>query len=116
MMPTSEELRRRARHIFDKHVLCYKCVTSNPMHKTRVPFVFIIQDISYGGLGIATDQMLHPDSVMSFRLDASDGNREFSVKVKWSRFNGERYVSGLEFLELVKEDIVFLHQIVNKLQ
>jgi len=116
MMPTTDELRRRERYHFDKHVLCYKCFSSNAKLKTKVPFLFVIQDISYGGIGITTDQMLHPDSVMNFRLDASEGNREFKVIVKWSRFNNDQYVSGLEFVDVVKEDILFLHKIVNHLK
>jgi hypothetical protein len=115
MMPTIDEHRRRERHTYDKHVLCYKCVSSNPMYKIKVPFLFVIQDISYGGMGISTDKKLYVGSVMAFRLDTAEGNREFKVMVKWSKYYSGKYVSGLQFIEVVKEDIIFLHQIVNHL-
>lgn len=115
MMSTADEHRRRKRHIFDKHVLCYKCVSPNTRHKTKVPFLFVIQDISYGGMGIISDQMLYSDSVMTFRLHALDNTHEFQVKIKWSRFQNQQYVSGLQFVDVVKEDIIFLHKLVKNL-
>jgi len=109
------EDRRRDRHKFIKHVLCYKC-DQVPEKHVKVPFLIEIHDISYGGLGIVTDYRMYKDMVLYFRLDIDDLRREFAVQVKWCKYEEGRFSSGVEFQDVVKDDIIFLHRIVHPLE
>ena len=106
------EGRLRERHEFGKHILCYRCDSSTHI---KVPFVFEINDISYSGLGIHANVLLSPDSIMYFRIDTLDMKREFRVQVKWCKYNGAIYVAGVQFMDVKKEDIIFLHEIIKRL-
>lgn len=106
--------RRRERHEYDKNILCFKCQSSRP-HPVKVPFLFSIKDISYGGLGIITSQNIPLGSIISFKLTEGDDSRVFDIIVKWSKFDGENYIMGTEFNGVVKEDIVFLFNVIKKL-
>lgn len=107
--------RRRERHTLSKHVLCYKCDQIQGYH-VKAPFMIEIHDISYGGLGIYTDNRLYKDLHLYFRLDTDGDIREFKVKVMWSKYEDEHYSSGVQFVDVVKEDIIFLHKIVHPLE
>lgn len=106
------ENRIRDRHVFDKHILCYRYDSETPI---KVPFVFEINDISYSGLGIQTNVFLKPDSILYFRMDINNIQHEFKVKVVWCKYNGIAYLSGVTFLDVRKEEIIFLHEIIKRL-
>jgi hypothetical protein len=109
------EARRRERKEFHKHILCYRAdLPSNAMN-IKIPFVFEVHDISYSGMGIFTSVMLFPGTEMFFRLDSDDIKREFHVKVVWCKYNGYQYTSGIQFLDVTREDIIFLHLIFKNL-
>lgn len=103
--------RLRERFEFGKHGYCYYC--SAP--QVKVPFVFEINDISYKGIGILSNQALIPETILFFRFGYHEEVKEFQVRVKWSKKDGYAYTSGLEFINIVKEDILFLHSIIKKL-
>ena len=108
-----DEKRRRERKEFEKHILCFKCELASGMPKIKIPFLFQVKDISYSGMKIQTNNILYPDAKLYFKFDADVQHREFCVRVVWCRFSGSEYISGIEFQDLTKEDILFLHMIIK---
>lgn len=111
-----DELRIRERKEFHKHILCYNCETPHRDKKVKIPFVFEVNDLSYSGMGIASAHILFQGTKLFFRLDIDETRREFCVKVIWSKYNGYQYVSGVQFLDVKREDIIFLHLILRDLK
>lgn len=109
------ENRLRERHVYNKYILCYKCYNYDPSSKPKVPFVFNVTDISFGGMGITTEQRLSVGTVLSFRLSEDELSRVFTVEVIWCKESSNIYKLGVEFKDIVKEDIIFLHTIVKGL-
>lgn len=105
------ENRLRERHELGHHGYCYYCSDPN----TKVPFAFEITDVSYRGMGIHTNQDLLTESILYFRFSHNNVLKELKVQVKWVKHNGYLYASGVEFIEVVKEDIVFLHALIKHL-
>lgn len=114
-MQELENNRLRQRHQYKHHVLCYRCEADSLDEKPKVPFVFEITDISYGGMGITTENLISPGCLLYFTLNAGASKREFSVQVKWCRYTGYNYTMGVAFRDVIREDILFLYQIVSRL-
>jgi c-di-GMP-binding flagellar brake protein YcgR len=109
----TNELRLRERKEYDKHILCFKC--ENAGSKVKVPFLFHVHDISYGGMKISLNQMLQPETILYFRMESNESLKDFQVEVVWSKHNGREFVSGVKFPGVTKEDIVFLYEIIKGL-
>lgn len=109
------DLRRRERYEYNKNILCFQCSNTGD-HKVKIPFIIKIKDISYGGMKIACSQLLPKDSLISFRFTENDISRVFNIKIIWSKFNGEFFVMGTEFIDVVKEDIIFLFRMIRPLE
>lgn len=108
----NDEKRLRDRHEYLKNVLCYSCKSD---HQVKVPFIFEIENISYGGMLIELANMLHFGDIISFNINHEYENHHFKGKVVWTKYNveGGLYFSGIEFQDIRKEDIIFLHKIIS---
>ena len=111
-----EENRRRERFELKYNILCFKCCDPVNSVATIIPFLFHIVDISYGGLGISSEHRLHSDSILTFNMKNKFGLRELNVEVKWCKFVDGVYRSGVHFINLTYEDIIFIDEIVKYLR
>ena len=102
------EHRRRERLAISKHILCHHMDSEDLDHHVKYPFMFEVVDMSYGGMRILSEHLLLKNDLLYFKLNHDSLKRDFKVRVKWSQFKNNQYVSGLEFVDLTREDIIFL--------
>lgn len=110
------EARGRDRFEFKNNILCFRCIDKKDSVKTKIPFLFSITDISYSGLGISCQYKLHENSVLTFNLKDKMESKELNVEVRWSKYDNGQYRSGVRFLDLTYEDVIFINEIVKKLK
>lgn len=102
------EHRRRERLPLNKHILCHHIDSDLFNHHVKYPFMFEVVDMSYGGMKIISEHLLLKNDILYFKLNHDLLKRDFKVRVKWSQLSQDQYVSGLEFIDLTREDIIFL--------
>ena len=108
-----KDVRHRERFEFKNNILCFKCKQKDQILTTKVPFLFNIIDISYGGLGISCNQRLNIESILTFNFKSQFDLRELNVEVKWCKFVNGKYRCGVHFVDLTYDDVIFLNQVVQ---
>lgn len=103
------EHRRRERIELSENILCDGFTTKKENHLVKVPFVFEIKDMSYGGMKIKLDHLLLKHDRLAFQLTHASVHKRFTCEVQWSKIVRDGYVSGVQFLGLTREDVIFLY-------
>lgn len=103
------ELRRRERVALNESIICDSFKTKKENHFVKTPFQFEIQDLSYGGMKISLDHLLLKHDQITFKLVFGKQSRCFNCEVQWCRVEHSSYVSGIQFIDLSRKDVIFMY-------
>jgi hypothetical protein len=110
----NEEKRIRTRVDYRNQILCYKHIVpgkeGNPDPR---PIRIFIQDISYSGIGIECNKDLGMGDVLFFNLETGGVIKEMMMEVKWCKYRDGVYIAGLQFINLTKESVLFLDDLIK---
>ena len=112
--------RYRIRYSYSSHILCKHDIRDAKDTVTKVPLMLRINDLSYSGIGFSCTKSLESNMKLLFNIKYKDYIREFKVIVKWCKIcldgiNQYHYRCGAEFIDLSKDDIILLHNIISSL-
>lgn len=114
MEQEKSELRQRKRLKYSYSVMCFKKIDARTLEEKVSVLKITIVDISYGGIGITCDKKLELGDILIFNMVVQDLHRlEFNAQVKWQKYEQGSYKVGLEFVELSKEKVLLLHDIIK---
>lgn len=108
------ENRNKNRHKYNKTILCFGC-TNTGEYEVKLPFLVTVNNISFGGIGIEAKQFVPKGAIITFRLAEDEGSRKFDIEVRWVKYEDEIYHIGTKFINIVKEDVVFLFNMIKKI-
>lgn len=109
-----ENKRSRDRFDYKNNILCYKhIITDRDAKPDKKPIRIHIEDISYSGIGIECNRDLSMGDFLIFNLEYLGVVKEMMMEVKWCKYGGGNYEAGLQFMNLTKESILFLDDLIK---
>lgn len=109
------ELRTRKRFLFSHDILCFSYMEQSSQEMKHKVIRISVKDISYGGLGIICNKQLEIGDVLIFNLNKSAIQRQIKAQVRWQTYFEKKYIIGLEFYELKKDDVLLIHDIIKEI-
>lgn len=108
------EKRQRSRCEFDYTVLCFHLTdAAGNEHHSFVNKIKVL-DISYSGIGISSNHKFEKNDQLRINITYKNSNiMEYSGIVKWCARDQGNYKSGLEFVEMTREHIYLLDDIIK---
>ena len=103
------ESRRRERVPLKENVICEGYKSKVEGHDIKTPFEFEIQDLSYGGMRIQLAHLLHKYDHLEFKLSYGRHQKYFVGEVQWCKIRKSNCVSGVQFVDLTRDDVIFLY-------
>lgn len=114
MITVGSEKRIRQRLDYRTYILCYKhIITGRDIKPDPSPIRITIHDISYSGLGVRSSRDLARGDYLMFNLETSGITKELMLEVKWCRYSDGEYEAGLAFVNLTKESILFIDDLIK---
>ncbi|MCH4890856.1 hypothetical protein EZV73_24970 [Acidaminobacter sp. JC074] len=112
------EKRQRTRFLYDKTILCYEHRDNKHKKVKKKPVVFKVKNISYSGMRIETLSKINEGDILVFNLKDGYEIRELKLEIVWSNFHYQdmEVQAGAKFIELKRDDVLFLHTIISKLK
>jgi hypothetical protein len=104
--------RKRKRHAYKHNVLCFKKSSSEYAIELTSMRISIL-NISYSGVGIIANQKLEVGDILIFNLSNKGETKELNFEVRWCYYHNQEYKAGLMFVNITKEDIYFIDQIIK---
>ena len=110
------EKRVRDRITYKKELLCYShiAVEKEKRNDLKLPIILMVFDISYTGIGVYSSIELKRGDVLIFNLENKGEKIEVKTKVMWSHYRPGEHKSGLAILNLTRDNIVFLNNIIKQ--
>lgn len=109
-----ENQRIRTRFDYKNQILCYKhIITERNVKPDPSPIRIFIKDISYSGIGIVCNRDLGIGDFLLFNLEHVGEIKEMMMEVRWCKYQDGDYVAGLKFMNLTKESILFLDDLIK---
>lgn len=109
-----EDQRMRSRVDYETHILCYKhIITERNIKPEPGPIDMVIQDISYNGLGVICNRDLGMGDFLLFDLECMGIVKEMMMEVRWCKYHDGDYIAGLQFMNLTKESVLFLDDLIR---
>lgn len=103
------ELRRRERVPLKEIVICEGYKSRIEGHVIRTPFEFEIQDLSYGGMRIQLEHLLHKNDHLEFKLSYDRHQKDFVGEIQWCKIRKNNHICGVQFVDLTRDDVIFLY-------
>lgn len=110
-----EDKRVRTRVDYKKNqILCYKhIITDRDAKPNPSPIRIHIRDISYSGVGIFCNRDLAMGDFLIFNLEFAGIVKEMMMEVKWCKYVDGDYEAGLQFMNLTKDSVLFLDDLIK---
>ncbi len=110
----SNEKRQRERINYVYSVMCFKKIDGSTKEERTFVSRIELFDISYGGIGVLSDKKVGIGNILVFNLVVNETVRlEFKAEAKWEKYEQGVYKVGMQFIELSKENIMLLHDVLT---